>query len=126
MGAIMKYPAIFSIMKTTSRNNISLHLHEELQPSFDSRQCTGIGQHLKLRLKESDERGQLHFLLSAHFNYASQRETDTLSPLQPTTASHLCILMSVNYTLNKTIKNCRAIDVCVPSLEEQGGGLSGL
>lgn len=70
----MKYPAIFSIMKTTSRNNISLHLHEELQPSFDSRQCTGIGQHLKLRLKESDERGQLHFLLSAHFNYASQRE----------------------------------------------------
>ena len=27
------------------------------------------------------------------------------------TASHLCILMSINYTLNETIKNCHAIDV---------------
>lgn len=38
-------------------------------------------------------------------------ERDTLSLLQPATASHLCILMSINYTLNETIKNCRAIDV---------------
>lgn len=38
-------------------------------------------------------------------------ERDTLSLLQPTTASHLCILMSINYTLNETIKNCRAIHV---------------
>lgn len=38
-------------------------------------------------------------------------ERDTSSPQQPATASHLCILMSINYTLNETIKNCRAIDV---------------
>lgn len=47
-----------------------------------------------------------------------ERERDASSLLQPTTASHVCILMSINYTLNETIKNCRAIDVCVPSLEE--------
>ena len=38
-------------------------------------------------------------------------EGDTSSLPQLTTASHLCILMSINYTLNETIKNCRAIDV---------------
>lgn len=45
-------------------------------------------------------------------------ERDISFLLQPTTASHLCILMSINYTPNETIKNCRAIDACVPSLEE--------
>lgn len=38
---------------------------------------------------------------------------DTSSLLQPAAVSHLCILMSINYTLNETIKNCRAIDVWV-------------
>lgn len=38
-------------------------------------------------------------------------ERDTLSLLQPATASHLCILISINYTLNETIKKCSAIDV---------------
>lgn len=40
-------------------------------------------------------------------------ERDTSSPRQPATASYLCILMSINYTLNETIKNCHAIDVWV-------------
>lgn len=72
----MKYPAIFSIIKTRSQNNISLYLHEQVQPSFDSCQCTNIaivfGQHFRLSLKESNERGQFYSLLSAHFNYAFQ------------------------------------------------------
>lgn len=50
-------------------------------------------------------------LFSAHFNYAFKKGRDTWSLLQLATASHLCILMSINYTLNETIKNCSAIDV---------------
>lgn len=36
---------------------------------------------------------------------------DILSLLPPATTSHLCILISINYILNETIKNCGAIDV---------------
>lgn len=121
MSTIMKYPAIFSIIKTRSQNNISLYLHEQVQPSFDSCQCTGIaivfGQHFRLSLKRAMKEGS-SILCFQHTLIMPFSERDTSSLLQPTTASHLCILMSINYTLNETIKNCRAIDVCVPSLEE--------
>lgn len=56
-------------------------------------------------------KGDSSILCFQHTLITPFSERDTSSLLQLTTASHLCILMSINYTLNETIKNCRAIDV---------------
>lgn len=76
MSTVTKRPAGLSIIEERPRTNISLDLHEQVRPSFDSFQCTGItivfGQHFRLSLKEGHERGQFYSLLSAHFNYAFQ------------------------------------------------------
>ena len=42
--------------------------------------------------------------------------------LQTATVIRLCILMSINYALNETIKNVQGIDVWAPSQGEEGGG----